>query len=118
MKRTLIAILMTGVLPALAAAQDIGGKYAVNGTNLDGSPYRGEAEINVLSSTTCEIAWTTGNTTSKGICMRNGDSFAAGYVMGDAVGLVIYRMKGGGILDGLWTISGKDGAGTEVLTPE
>jgi hypothetical protein len=101
-----------------AASGDVGGHYSVKGTNLDGSAYSGEADINVISSTTCEIAWTTGSTTSKGICMRNGDSFAAGYVMGDAVGLVIYQMKDDGTLDGLWTISGKDGSGTEVLTPK
>ena len=50
--------------------------------------------------------------------MRNEDAFAAGYVMGKEIGLVIYKMQPDGSLKGLWTITGKDGMGTEVLTPK
>ncbi len=49
--------------------------------------------------------------------MRNGDSFAAGYVMGDSIGLVVYKMLPDGTLDGAWTIADKEGAGYEVLAP-
>lgn len=105
------------VMAAPAGAQSIGGTYDAEGTNLDGSPYRGTATITLTSSTTCEIKWTTGGTTSQGICMRNGPSFAASYVLGRAIGLVIYTVQPNGTLDGLWTVAGADGAGTEVLTP-
>jgi len=100
-----------------AAAQDIGGRYSVNGTNLDGSIYRGEAEITLTSEFTCEIVWKTGGTTSSGICMRDGNAFAAGYEMGGNVGLVIYMVQPDGTLDGSWTIAGVNAVGTEVLTP-
>jgi hypothetical protein len=50
--------------------------------------------------------------------MRNQDAFAAGYVMGDSIGLVIYKLMPDGSLNGIWTIAGKNGAGTEVLTPQ
>lgn len=100
-----------------ALAQDIGGRYAVNGTNFDGSRYGGTALIELTSKTTCHITWETGSTAT-GICMRNGDSFAASYVMGNAVGLVIYEIKDDGSLAGLWTVAGQDGVGTEVLTPQ
>jgi hypothetical protein len=50
--------------------------------------------------------------------MLYGDAFAAGYVLGDAVGLVVYQVKSDGSLEGAWTISGKDGSGTENLTPQ
>ena len=106
------------VMAAPAGAQSIGGTYDAEGTNLDGSPYRGTATITLTSSTTCEIKWTTGGTTSQGICMRNGSSFAASYVMGDAIGLVIYRINSDGTLEGLWTVAGEDGVGTEKLIPE
>jgi len=99
-----------------AAAVDIGGKYEVRGTNLDGSRYSGSATITVTSSTTCEIVWKVG-TSSSGICMRNGIAFAAGYVMGKDVGLVIYEIKSDGTLDGRWTIAGRNGVGTELLIP-
>jgi hypothetical protein len=93
------------------------GKYNVEGKNLDGSAYSGTAEITATSETTCRIHWETGGTTSDGICMRNGNAFAAGYVLNEAVGLVVYRMMDDGSLDGIWTIADQEGVGEEVLTP-
>lgn len=117
MHRLLWAVLLTGMLAGTAAAQNIGGAYSVAGTNVDGSPYAGQALITITSNTTCEIAWQTGGTTSKGFCMRNDDAFAAGYVMGKDIGLIIYKATADGTLRGVWTIAGQNGAGTEILTP-
>jgi hypothetical protein len=100
-----------------AAAQELGGKYRVNGTNLDGSHYAGTAEIVITSPTTCRIVWVTGGTTSRGICMRRGNVFTAAYSLGKAVGLVIYEIKSDGVLDGIWTVADQRGTGTDVLTP-
>ena len=116
-KRLLPAALLALAFAAPAAAQSVGGHYSVAGTNLNGTTYNGEADIALTSETTCTIKWVTGSTESTGICARNDDSFAAGYVLGDAVGLVIYKVKEDGSLDGLWTIAGKEGNGTEKLTP-
>ena len=113
---SLTAVLLAAFTVA-AAADDFGGTYAVDGTNLDGSAYSGEATITIASDTTCVIEWTTGSTAASGICMRYGDAFAAGYEMNGAVGLVIYRIMDDGSLDGVWTITGQTGSGTEVLTP-
>jgi len=109
------AFALASILPA--AAQSIGGKYNVEGTNLDGSPYNGTAEITLTSDTTCVIEWVTGGSTSQGICMRNDDAFSAGYVLGEAIGLVVYKVSEDGSMEGLWTIAGKSGNGTEHLTP-
>ena len=92
------------------------GTYDVQGTNLDGSAYSGTATITLTSDTTCAIEWNTADTTSQGICMLHDDAFAAGYVLQDAVGLVVYKVRAGGVLEGVWTITGQDGAGTETLT--
>ena len=89
--------------------------YNVEGTNLDGSPYDGTAEIQLLSETTCQIRWVTGSSESVGICMRYGPAFAASYVSGEVVGLVIYQVMDDGTLDGIWTITGQNCSGTEVL---
>lgn len=117
MKKLLIACLfgLSAVVPA--AAQSIGGTYQVQGTNFDGSPYTGTAEITLTSETTCVIHWETGGSSSEGICMRNNDAFSAGYVMGDAIGLVVYKVNQDGSMQGLWTIAGKSGNGTENLIP-
>jgi hypothetical protein len=102
---------------ALAADGNVGGKYDVLGKNPNGSEYSGTAEIVVTTENTCRIIWTTGSTSSEGICMRNDNAFAAGYVLGDKVGLVIYQMMGDGSMAGLWTVADESGVGTEILTP-
>lgn len=117
MKKIVAAALFACLSTASAQAQAIGGNYKVEGTNINGTTYDGEATITLTSETTCEIAWVTGPTTSKGICMRNDDSFAAGYQIGDEVGLIIYKVGANGVLSGLWTVAGNGGNGTEVLTP-
>jgi hypothetical protein len=116
--RLALAALALAGLAAGASAQNIGGDYSVEGTNFDGSPYKGDARIVITSNTTCKIAWITGGTTATGFCMRNDDAFAAGYVMGQDIGLIIYKIDGNGVMKGLWTITGKDGVGTEILTPK
>lgn len=117
MKKLILAALAGAAFVVPAAAQSIGGSYSVEGTNHNGSRYSGDAEITLTSDTTCEIVWETGGTTSKGICSRNGDAFAAAYTLGTAIGLVIYKMQPDGSMQGLWTIAGQPGTGTEVLTP-
>jgi hypothetical protein len=117
MKKLLVAAAFGLLAAQSASAQSIGGKYTVEGTNFDGSPYTGTAEVTLTSSTTCVIHWATGGTTSDGICSRNGDAFAAAYKLGDAIGLVVYKVMENGTLEGIWTIAGKEGNGTEKLIP-
>jgi hypothetical protein len=103
---------------ASATAGTVGGLYQVQGTNPDGSLYSGKAEITPTSETTCRIVWHTGNSTSSGICMQSGSSFAAGYASGETVGLIIYEIQSDGSLDGNWTIADQDGVGQERLIPQ
>ena len=114
----LAAAIATAILNhAAAQGANVGGRYQVQGKNFNGSTYSGTAEITVTSNNTCRIVWVTGSTTSRGICMRNGNSFAASYVLGSKIGLVIYEQKGDGTLDGLWTIADETGVGAERLVP-
>jgi hypothetical protein len=114
--RTVLVAGLTVATVAAAAAQDVSGRYTVEGRNFDGSRYRGTAEITVTSKNTCRIAWDTGSQ-SRGICMRNGNILAAAYTMGSASGLVIYEIRPDGRMDGLWTLADRDGVGTETLIP-
>jgi hypothetical protein len=118
MRGLILSLALTALTALPVAAQSIGGEYTVAGTNLDGSTSSGQATITLTSETTCTIHWQTGTTSSDGICMRNGSAFSAGYVLGDEVGLVVYQVKENGTLDGLWTLPGKEGSGTEVLSPK
>ena len=42
---------------------------------------------------------------------------SAAYKLGEAVGLVVYRINDDGTLDGTWTIAGQEGVGKERLVP-
>ena len=109
---------MVSLAASASMAEDLTGHYKVSGTNLDGSPYSGEAQITATSEYTCEIVWQTGGTTSSGICMRDGNAFSAGYELNGKVGLVIYLIQADGTMDGTWTVAGLNAVGTEVLTPD
>jgi hypothetical protein len=116
-KRLLLALAVIALSPA-AFAQTVVGRYEVRGTNLDGSRYGGRANVTGVSDTTCTIVWQTGDSTSRGICMRQGNVFVAGYRLGEAIGLAVYRWnEANGSWDGTWTIAGQEGTGTERLIP-
>jgi hypothetical protein len=125
-KTAILAAVLVAVLSATARAQAIGGSptpltiggaYRVSGTNFNGSKYAGTAQITLTNNSDCRIVWVTGPTTSYGSCMRKGSVFAAGYILGGAVGLVVYDLQPDGSLDGIWTVANQPGAGTETLTP-
>jgi hypothetical protein len=117
MRTIVLAALLTASLAAAASAAGIAGWYKVEGTNADGSPYGGVAEIVATGGSTCRIKWDTGSESS-GICMRSGDAFSAAYQLGDKIGLVIYAIQPDGSMRGTWTIADSPGVGTEVLTPQ
>jgi hypothetical protein len=118
MRKLMLAAALCGFAMPAFAAEFREGIYNVEGTNLNGSPYNGTAEVTLLSDTTCQIVWKTGPTESWGHCMKVGDCVSAGYIMGDAIGIIMYLLNDDGTLDGFWTISGQDGNGTERLTPQ
>ena len=82
MKCMAISAFVLGLSATVGMAQDIGGHYAVAGTNINGSPYAGEAMVTLTSDTTCQIEWITGDVSSYGICMRYDNAFATGYLAG------------------------------------
>ena len=118
MRTILAAAVFAALTMPTVSAEFHAGTYTVEGTNLNGSPYSGTAEVTLLSDTTCQIVWHTGSTESWGHCMKVGDYVSAGYIMGEAIGIIMYLVNEDGSLDGYWTISGQDGSGTEKLTPQ
>ncbi len=111
------AILLAGV--ATAGAQQLTGRYQVIGDNANGTGYRGVAEISGTAGGNCAIRWAIANTPpTQGFCMRQGNVLSAAYRLGNAIGLVVYRLNDDGSLDGTWTIAGQEGVGKERLVPQ
>ena len=118
MVRTLLTLLFLAVaLPANAETLTLSSTYSVAGTNPDGSKYTGTAAVKVVSDATFTIKWTVGSSVYTGFGMRMNDALSATYTINGQPGLVIYKVDGNGMLNGLWAVRGRDGSGTERLTP-
>ncbi len=76
------------------------------------------AEISGTAGGNCGIRWAIPNTPpTQGFCMRQGNVLSAAYRLGNAIGLVVYRIEEDGTLNGTWTIAGQEGVGKERLVP-
>lgn len=117
LRRIFMTAAAFAALAATAAAQPLDGRYTVQGTNFDGSPYLGEVVIATSPQGQCTIAWTVSGSTSKGRCSQQGATLSADYELEGRKGHVVYAVGPDGRLDGKWKIDGQGGAGTEVLTP-
>jgi hypothetical protein len=105
-------------LASAASSAEIGGRYTVSGTNLDGSKYGGTVDITISSDTDCHIVWHSEGPDLNGICMRGPETFVAAYVDQGAASLVLYKVEADGTLNGVWTEDKQTGIGTDVLTPD
>lgn len=121
MKHFALAAAMVALSAGAAGAQQaqIGGRYQVIGDNANGTGYRGVAEISGTAGGNCAIRWQIPNTpATQGFCMRQGNVLSAAYRLGNAIGLVVYRLNDDGSLDGTWTVAGQEGVGRERLVPQ
>lgn len=114
-----VVVILVSLVFAMSASAEtltLSDTYKATGTNPDGSPYTGTVSIKILSDTTFAIKWTIDGTVYEGFGMRRNDALAATYTIEGEPGLVVYKVDGNG-LDGLWSIRGHSGSGTEHLTP-
>lgn len=119
MKHFALAAAMVALSAGAASAQQVGGRYQVIGDNANGTGYRGVAEISGTAGGNCAIRWQIPNTPpTQGFCMRQGNVLSAAYRLGNAIGLVVYRLNDDGSLDGTWTVAGQEGVGRERLVPQ
>jgi hypothetical protein len=86
------------------------GKFNVNGTNADGSPYKGTLTVSKSGNYVYQFAWDVGkNYVGTGVKM--GDYLAAGSGSKQC-GFVIYEVKDGN-LEGKWGVPGNNQFGNE-----
>ena len=93
-------------------------KYDVVGTNPDGSNYAGTATIEVISDKTFTIRWDTGSSVLEGFGMRMSDWSPRLIPIESAPGLIIYKVDDRGVLNGLWSIRGRDEHRNGAATPQ
>jgi len=98
------------------AAQDISGRYRVEGVSPAGSAYTVTADIEMSADNTCGITYSDGDA---GIYMVNGTTVTGAYVVHGKPRIIIYEIRGDGSLEGNFVeeFRGKRFIGKEKLTP-
>ncbi len=99
-----------------AAAGDIAGRYRAECTLPNGSQCSSAtAEIEMTSENTCRIKWSTGEI---GVCMLDGTTFSAGYIVHGKAALGVYDVAPDGSIEGVFIDDYHGvGFGKEKLTP-
>jgi hypothetical protein len=118
MKRLFLAALLAPALSwgaASPAAAQRSGVYEVTGTNLDGSEYRGQMEIQQVGTSTFHILWNIGGQLIEGVGMVSGLTFVTAFSAAERTGLGIYEIRPGDVMEGSWTIVGANTNGTETV---
>ena len=112
--RSGVFALFTGLGAAAAAyAQqpNLTGRYAAEGTNPDGKPYRSFVQIE-QDGDTYLVRWLEreGQPVAIGIGMVRGDWLSVSYLGGRRLGVAVYHIEKGPQLKGQWTVLGADGS--------
>ena len=117
-----LALALSLALPLLAslgtpAAAQRSGLYDVTGTNLDGSPYTGVAQIQAVGLSSFAIVWEIRGQVVEGVGFASGRTIAVAYGMSQRPGIGIYTLNPDGSMDGEWTIIGAPANATERMVP-
>jgi hypothetical protein len=113
----LVGALLASPFTASPAAAQRAGLYDVSGTNLDGTPYTGQAQIQGLGLASFAILWRIGNQVVEGVGFASGRTIAVAYGLSQRPGIGIYTLNPDGSLEGEWTIIGAPAIARERLVP-
>ena len=108
-------------IPALAQeTPPIAGNYHVEGTNPNGSTYKGQATIE-QTSVGYRMTWTIGGASHSGLGKMKDGRLVIHWQGGGASGLVIYKRDASGVWHGVWggpsTTDPSKMRGREILRP-
>jgi hypothetical protein len=116
-RRLALALPLVAALVASPAEAQRAGLYDVSGTNLDGTPYTGQAQIRGLGLASFVILWRIGNQVVEGVGFASGRTIAVAYGLSQRPGIGIYTLNPDGSMDGEWTIVGAPAIARERLVP-
>jgi hypothetical protein len=112
MRKLLVAAAAVILFCAAPALADPVGKYAVEGTNPNGTSYSGIVSVE-RTGQTYKVDWVIGRQRFSGTGIGNKDFLAVSYVSGDQTGLALYAPDGDG-WKGVWTYAGGKQMGTDL----
>ena len=120
MRRSVVAIFL-GVLIGFSGANAIGrvafsGTYTVNGNNPGVGAYKGTLTI-VARGEVYDVHWAIANVQYAGVGVVVNDTLSVAYSSSDKswIGVMAYRQRPDGSLEGRWAVQGRSGRpGTET----
>lgn len=117
--KALISAVWLLVFSTVAFAQDIAGRYSLEGANPGGAGrYTGAVEV-TKSGDTFQVVWQIGGQTQQGTGVLFGEVFSVSYQQqGSTPGIAVYEVGGDGTLSGTWAPIGSSALGIEVWTPD
>ncbi|MCW5721260.1 MAG: hypothetical protein KIS86_08970 [Devosia sp.] len=117
--KALLTAMAVLALSTVAFAQDIAGRYSLEGGNPGSSGrYGGEVEV-TASGDTYQVIWRIGGQTQEGTGVLVGEVFSVAWQQkGAAPGIAVYERGGDGTLSGVWAPMGSSALGIEVWTPD
>jgi hypothetical protein len=112
-----VAAAAAACLIATGALADPVGRYAVRGTNPNGSSYSGEVRVTRTGESTYRVVWDIGRRSYFGTAIGNDEFIAVSYRTGNQTGIALYSRKSGGRWEGVWTFAGGREVGTDNWSP-
>ena len=117
MRKSLVVLglLLVASLP-LHAKTSFSGTYAVSGINPGVGPYSGTLTV-VARGEVYDVMWVIGNVQYSGIGVVVNDVLSVAYIAADRswMGVIVYRQRLDGSLEGKWAVQGCPGRpGTEA----
>lgn len=104
-------------LPALPAAAQRAGAYALEGRNAGGDTYAGAVNLTPTGPQTWRVTWRVSGDTARGVGMMVRGMLVVGYVLNGETGVAVYEQQSDGRLMGRWTQGFEGGVGTETWLP-
>ncbi len=98
-----------------ASDYNLAGSYEIHGATADGKQYTGTAGIVKIGGEMYKGTWTTGGTTTQGICFRDGDILSCGWSEKNDLGVMAYLVGDDNSLDGVWFEENHTKLGKEFL---
>ncbi|MCC0035258.1 MAG: hypothetical protein H6887_08310 [Hoeflea sp.] len=114
----LLTTLVAFALSTSAFAQEIAGKYDLEGANPGGTGrYVGDVTV-AATGDTYQVLWQIGNQKQEGTGILIGNTFAVSYRQGNAAGIAVFERGTDGTLTGAWAPIGSSAMGIEIWKPD
>lgn len=105
-----LGLLVLVISLSLSAKPAFSGSYTINGNNPGVGPYKGTLTITARGDV-YDVYWAIGNLQYSGVGLVVNDTLSVAYSSADRswIGVIAYRQRADGSLEGKWAVQGRAG---------